>query len=162
MHKLFIAGCVGLIACASYAQRAVTVQAVMGTNDAVTVTFPQEVRGAVDSVYIASSSGTAEAKVGVVFSPHHGYAGHVQDIVGTNYAVTGRAIVRPRVTGNATDGTALASIAGNYPAGTGSNAVVSAVVTIPSEPIRVSAEPVSLVIQGSTTGVVWKATLVLH
>ena len=148
------------MACASLAGGAGrSVQAVLGTNDNATVVFPQEVRGAVDTVYIAASSATATGRVGIVYAPHHGY-GDPQTIVATNLAVTASAVLRPRVTGSSTAGAALQGTIEGAGHGEGSNAVSRVGISIPYEPIRLSGEAVSMIVQLSTTGVTWRAVIV--
>jgi hypothetical protein len=157
MRKLSIGiACASLAACACLAGDAYVAQVAMSTNAAASVTFPRIVKGAVDTVYIAATSGSAQADVGVTYTPHHGLA-NVQSIVATNYAVTGKAVLRPRVTGNATSGGALAaSNAG------GTNMVATAVLSIPYEPIVLAGEPVTVTVQASTTGVTWRVVLVVR
>ncbi len=160
MRKLLIiAVSAGLTACATMAGTGYPNEAVMGTNTAMTVAFRQTIRGAIDTVYLAASNGSAQADVGIVYAPHHGYA-DPQTIVATNFSVTGTAVLRPRVTGENTAGAALQGTIETAAHGEGSNAVSRVGISIPYEPIRLSGEIVSLVVQGSATGVTWRAILV--
>jgi hypothetical protein len=159
MRKLLCIACAALAACACLAGDAYVAQVAMGTNDAASVTFPRIVAGFVDTVYIAASDAAATGEIGVVYQPHYALVNPL-DIVATNYAVTGSATLRPRVTGNSTGGGALAATIINAAAGTGSNAVATASMAIPYEPIVLAGESVSVIVQGSTTGVTWRVVLV--
>ncbi len=158
MRKLLIiAGCVSLAVCASWAGQAYVAQVSMGGTNAAQVTFPSVIRGQVDTVYLAASTNSAEAVIGITYAPH-ALAG-AAELLGTN-SVTGTGSFRPRVTGNAVDGSALEASAVSVVPGEGTNLVSTAILSIPYEPITLSGEPVTVSITGSTTGVTWRAVIV--
>jgi hypothetical protein len=155
MRKSLIIACASLAACVCFADPAYVVSIPMGTNTSQVVEFPRIMKGSIESVYIAAVGGVVTGNVGLVYAPHHGVTDQ-QTILATNYTVTGKAVVRPRVTGQTTAGANLASA---YQGGT--NTVATTVLSVPYEPIYLAGESVSVVVSDSPTNVTWRVVLVV-
>jgi hypothetical protein len=160
--QLIIAGCAALAACAATAGAGRSVAVAMSTNATVSAAFAQELRGAVDAVYIAASTNgylhaAATGTVSVAYAPHHGLASvSILDA----YDVTGSATLRPRVTGNATSGAALAGTFENVLPGEGSNVVSRVLIAIPYERINLAGETVTATVTHSEPNVTWQIVVV--
>jgi len=155
MRKLLLIACAALAACASYGQKAYVIPVAMSTNASASVTYTGAIEGAVDTIYIAVSGGVVTGDVGVIYAPHHGTTA-VQSLVATNRAVTGSDVFRPRVTGHDTDGNALVGVIEEGL----TNVVSRTVVAIPRERVLLAGESVTVRVQGSPTGVTWRAVIV--
>jgi len=157
MRKLLIiAGCAGLMACATHAGHGYGARVTMAANARVAVVMPQEIRGGVDAVYLAVatngvfSAGTT-GTVTIAYQPHH-KLGEVAIV--SNYLATGAAVLRPRVRPDTVAGVALA---GSSAVETNTTAVT--VNAVPYERITLAGEPVTVTVS-SETNVVWHVVIV--
>jgi hypothetical protein len=163
MRKLLIIIGAGLMACAVCASESFTVALSMGTNTAASVTFPRAIAGAVDAIHVVCVTNGVlkadeEAVVGLSYALHHGASSAT--LVTTNTVSSGEAAWRPRVIGTTIAGVDLAAASITAAVGEGTNAVATAVLSIPYEPITLTGETVTMSVSGSTTGVTWRAVII--
>jgi len=105
MRKLFLIACAGLTACACLAEpRHVTFSLATGTNDTATASTTA-ISGYIDEIVLELPTGTAvTGTVAVTATPVVGAA-----VTLASKTITATQLVRPRLDGTGTDGSALES-----------------------------------------------------
>jgi hypothetical protein len=137
MRKLFAILCVGLMACAAWAeprQRAIYMAMGSATNGTQTVS---RIKGYLDAVYVSVSDGASTGTVSLATVP---LDTGVDAITVVSGAVTNNAVFRPRVDGTDTAGAALTSD--------------------PPWRYPIAGDSLRFIVTSSPTGVTWRATII--
>jgi hypothetical protein len=138
MRKLFAILCVGLMACAGWAEpRHVAINIPMGAATASTQTLAN-VRGYLDTVYVTVSDGASTGTVSLATVP---LDSNMSAITAVSRAVTNEATFRPSVDRTTTAGADLT----NDPPGL----------------FPLAGDSLRLIVSSSPTGVTWRASVYL-